>query len=130
MNHQVFVMHEIDALYHPIPVPGDSMRQMVPTDPETLERAEKMKDECTHLKTEMMEEIMAIDTKLVRAATDAKDSIKPMKKVIKKREDRKVSTAIPLCLLLLTLSSLTTSATIAASILRKRKLRIASSERL
>ena len=39
---------------------------------------------------DLLEEVNQVDERIIRPATDARDYIHPMKKVIKKRQDRKV----------------------------------------
>lgn len=55
-----------------------------------MERAVKLEEAFAELKSDMMEEIKDIDKKLILPAKIARDSLKPMKKAISKREDRKV----------------------------------------
>lgn len=43
------------------------------------------------LKTDMAQEIDEMDSRMIKPAVDAKEFLKPMKKAIKAREDRKVS---------------------------------------
>jgi hypothetical protein len=62
----------------------------VATPPATLERATALVEAFAELKTDMMEEVKDIDRKLIVPAKLARDSLKPMKKAIKKREDAKV----------------------------------------
>ena len=42
------------------------------------------------LRSSMLDEVNAVDTGLVQPAMDAKKYIQPMKKIIKRRDDRKV----------------------------------------
>lgn len=42
------------------------------------------------LKNDMLDEINMMDSRIIRPAMDAKESLQPLKKVIKKRQDRKV----------------------------------------
>jgi len=49
----------------------------------------------SELKTDMMEEVKDIEKKLIIPAKLARDALKPMKKSIKKREDKKVATPRP-----------------------------------
>lgn len=61
-----------------------------------MERAVKLEEAFAELKTDMMEEIKDIDKKLILPAKLARDALKPMKKAIGKREDRKVQLALSL----------------------------------
>ena len=55
-----------------------------------MERATKLHTSYDDLRTDLLEEVSLVDTRIVKPAQDAKDCIQPMKKVIKKRGDRKV----------------------------------------
>ena len=50
----------------------------------------KLQEVYTELKNDMLEEVNLVDDRIIKPATDARDYIHPMKKVIKKRQDRKV----------------------------------------
>lgn len=59
--------------------------------PETImDRTVKLQTMYDDLRTDLLEEIQMVDTRLIKPATDAKECIQPLKKVIKKRGDRKV----------------------------------------
>lgn len=60
----------------------------------TLERVSALQEAFAELKTDMMEEVKDIDRKLIIPAKLARDSLKPMKKAIKKREDAKVGSTL------------------------------------
>lgn len=62
----------------------------VDTPPATLERCAQLQQAFAELKADMMEEVADIDKKLTIPAKIARDALKPMKKAIKKREDKKV----------------------------------------
>lgn len=53
-------------------------------------RALKLQQGYAELKTELVDEVNMVDDRIVKPATDAKEYIQPLKKVIKQREDRKV----------------------------------------
>lgn len=72
----------------------------------TLERVMKLQEAYAELKTDMLEEVSQVDTRITNPATDAKEYLQPMKKVIKKRQDRKVPLEAPITYVLLTLRSL------------------------
>ena len=55
-------------------------------------RTIKLQEGYAELKTDLLEEVNMVDTRIIRPAMDAKDYIQPLKKVIKKRGDRKVRT--------------------------------------
>ena len=69
---------------------GLTSRVAAETPQPTLERVQALQEAFSELKTDMMEEIKDIDKKLILPAKLARDSLKPMKKAITKREDKKV----------------------------------------
>lgn len=62
----------------------------VVTPEETMERTIHLRAMFEECRSDMLDEINLIDARIVQPAMEAKDSIQPMKKVIKKREDKKV----------------------------------------
>ncbi|KAI4197798.1 MAG: hypothetical protein LQ350_005703 [Teloschistes chrysophthalmus] len=54
-----------------------------------LMRTVKLQKAYADLKTDLLEEINGVDTRIIRPAMDARDHIQPLKKVIKKRMDKK-----------------------------------------
>jgi len=95
-----------------------------------MERCVRLEEAFAELKTDMMEEVKDIDKKLILPAKLARDALKPMKKAIKKREDKKVPQTEPIAaLLLIALTRLTTNATKAAPKLCRRR-RPAPTERI
>ena len=55
-----------------------------------MERTVKIQEGYAELKTDLLGEVNLVDERIVKPATEAKDYIQPLKKVIKQREDRKV----------------------------------------
>ncbi len=56
-----------------------------------MQRTAKLSQGYEELKTDLLEEVSMADARIIKPATEARDWIQPLKKVIKKREDRKVS---------------------------------------
>ncbi len=56
-----------------------------------MERTIKLQEGYSELKTDLLEDVNMVDTRIIGPAMDAKDYIQPLKKVIKKRGDRKVT---------------------------------------
>jgi amphiphysin len=83
---------EFENLYKPIPVPSDiaAAKKPAETPQETIERVMRLREAYYELKSDMIEEVNAIERRLIGPAKDAQASLKPMKKVIKKREDKKL----------------------------------------
>lgn len=67
-----------------------SAHEPVMTPQDIMKRTTKFHTAYDELRTDLLEEVAAVDTRIVKPAQDAKDSIQPMKKVIKKRGDKKV----------------------------------------
>ena len=80
------------SLYKPLGAKGGEYTQRVhsETPPATLERCSQLFEAFSELKTDMMEEVKDIEKKLIIPAQLARDALKPMKKAIKGREDKKV----------------------------------------
>lgn len=61
-----------------------------------MDRTIKLQEAYVDLRTELLEEVDLIETRIIKPATDAKGWIQPLKKVIKKRGDRKVGCTVRL----------------------------------
>ncbi|KAF2875221.1 SH3 domain signaling protein [Massariosphaeria phaeospora] len=93
LNHQLTTVENMLAIYKPLGAKAageGGNRVHDDTPPETMERCTKLVEAFSELKTDMMEEVKDIDRKLIIPAKLARDSLKPMKKALKKREDKKV----------------------------------------
>ncbi len=55
----------------------------------TMLRTMKLQQAYADLKTDLLDEVNQVDTRIIKPAMDAKDYIQPLKKVIKKRADKK-----------------------------------------
>lgn len=55
-----------------------------------MDRTIKLQEAYVELRAELLDEVDLIETRIIKPATDAKGWIQPLKKVIKKRGDRKV----------------------------------------
>jgi hypothetical protein len=55
-----------------------------------LERTFKLREAYDELKTELLGEIAVIEEKILKPATHARDCIAPIRKTIKKRENKRV----------------------------------------
>ena len=62
------------------------------TDEDTMARTAKLQTTYDDLRTDLLEDVNAVDTRIVQPATEARNYLQPLKKVIKKREDKKVGT--------------------------------------
>jgi hypothetical protein len=83
---------EFDGIYAPIIGSSDSTNSKAARTPETtLARTRRLREEYEELRTELTEELNAVDQRMIRPASQAKEDMTPLKKTIKKREDRKVA---------------------------------------
>lgn len=55
-----------------------------------MQRTTKLQTAYDDLRNDLLEEVSLVDSRIIKPAQDAKDCIHPMKKVIKKRGDKKV----------------------------------------
>lgn len=55
-----------------------------------MDRTSRLKEEFESLRVDLLAEINTVDDRMIRPAMEAKDYLQPMKKVIKKRDDKKV----------------------------------------
>ena len=94
LNTQQHLVNGFQIIYSPISGAGDQHagHEAVATPASTLERVVKLDEQYIELKTDLLDEVNQVDARIVQPATRAKDYMQPMKKVLKKREDRKVST--------------------------------------
>jgi hypothetical protein len=85
------MLAEYLSLYSPIvTAEGGEDSGHAPTPRSTLERVNVLKSHYMELKTDMLAEVAMVDKRIIEPAKDAKASVKQYKKVIKKREDRKL----------------------------------------
>ncbi|MCJ1404583.1 hypothetical protein MMC11_007809 [Xylographa trunciseda] len=86
------LVDEFQGIYNPILGAGEgySAHEPVLTPQHIVDRVVKLSEVYTELKTDMLEEVSLVDERIIKPATDARDYIHPMKKVIKKRQDRKL----------------------------------------
>ena len=84
---------EFDGLYAPIIGSSENTPQHVPveTDPALLARTNRFRREYDELRGDMIQELNAADARMIQPAAAAKDYLAPMKKTIKKRNDKKVN---------------------------------------
>jgi amphiphysin len=91
LNRQSAMLAEYLNIYSPIvTAEGGEDVGHAPTPRNTLERVNVLKSHYMELKTDMLAEVAMVDKRIIEPAKDAKASVKQYKKVIKKREDRKL----------------------------------------
>lgn len=83
---------EFDGFYAPIVGSSEtpSPHRPVETDPTLLGRSNRLRREFDELREEMIQELDVVEDRMARPAENAKGSLAPMKKTIKKRNDKKV----------------------------------------
>ncbi|CZT10511.1 related to RVS167 protein (reduced viability upon starvation) [Rhynchosporium agropyri] len=80
-----------EELYNPIAGAGDGHgRDPVMTARAQLDRTSKLKDVFTDLKTDLLEEVNMMESRVIKPATEAKDHIQPIRKIIKKRDNKRL----------------------------------------
>ncbi|KAK4248692.1 hypothetical protein C7999DRAFT_13342 [Corynascus novoguineensis] len=90
-NTQLQVVTEYEGLYDPIAGATDGQsRHAVPTPQLQLERTFKLKVAYTELKSELTDEMLTIEDHILKPATDARECIAPIRKTIKKRENKRL----------------------------------------
>ncbi|KAJ5836542.1 hypothetical protein N7447_002568 [Penicillium robsamsonii] len=90
-TYQSRLVDEFDGLYGPIIGSSEtpSNHKAVETDPIRLARTNRLRKEYDELRNDLIEELNAVDTRMSQPAAQAKESLAPMKKTIKKRNDKK-----------------------------------------
>jgi hypothetical protein len=88
---QFGVVKEYEGLYDPIVGAYDGHgRPAVPTPDLQLHRTFKLREAYGELRDELTDEISAIDTRIIQPATSARDYIQPIRKTIKRRENKRL----------------------------------------
>ncbi|KAI1474654.1 hypothetical protein F4774DRAFT_399912 [Daldinia eschscholtzii] len=88
---QLGIVTEYDGLWDPIVGATDGHgTPALPTPDLQLERTLKLKQAYTELKAEILEEVGLIESTIIRPAADARDCIAPLRKTIKKRENKRL----------------------------------------
>ncbi|KAJ5272578.1 hypothetical protein N7478_007703 [Penicillium angulare] len=86
---------EFDGLYAPMLGSSEEdsdappTRQPAQTSPAILARTNRIRREFDELRTDMIQELCEVDTRMTQPAVEAKSYLAPMKKTIKKRNDKK-----------------------------------------
>ncbi|GKZ22004.1 hypothetical protein AbraIFM66951_007199 [Aspergillus brasiliensis] len=91
LTHQNRLLSEFEGLYAPILGSSDSAApQPVQTPQATLARTNKLREYYEDLRKDLLDDLAAIDDRMIRPASQAREFISPVKKTIKKRDDRKL----------------------------------------
>ncbi|KAI8951549.1 SH3 domain-containing protein [Xylaria longipes] len=88
---QLSVATEYDGLWDPIVGASEGLgKPAAPTPELQLEQALRLKEVYTELKADLLEELLLIETRIVKPASCAREFIDPMRKTIKKRENKRL----------------------------------------
>ncbi|KAF3019451.1 hypothetical protein E8E14_013635 [Neopestalotiopsis sp. 37M] len=88
---QLGIVTEYEGLYDPIEGTGrTNARTAVGTPELQLHRTFALKEAYAELKTELTDELGQIETSIIAPATSARDCLAPIKKTIKKRDNRRL----------------------------------------
>ncbi|KAL2758608.1 hypothetical protein ACRALDRAFT_1068881 [Sodiomyces alcalophilus JCM 7366] len=90
-NTQYILVKEYTEVYDPPVGELDSIyRQSRPTPALQVKRTFGLREAYGELKAELLQEVAGIDVQVIRPATDALDFIQPIRKTIKKRENKRL----------------------------------------
>jgi hypothetical protein len=83
---------EFDGLYAPIVGSSETETRHVPeeTPPALLSRTNNLRREYDELRVDLVQELNVVEQRMSQPAEQAKSYLAPMKKTIKKRNDKKV----------------------------------------
>jgi len=88
---QVAATAVFEELYNPIVGATDGHgHDPTPTPKLQLDRTLKLKDAYTDLKTDLVDEVNMMDSRVIKPATEAKEYLQPIRKTIKKRENKRL----------------------------------------
>lgn len=83
------MVQEFETVYAPIVGSADT-RPSVETPRATLERVNHLNEEFESLRSDLLVDVNAVEDRMIRPFKQVKEMLGPMKKTIKKREDKKV----------------------------------------
>ncbi|CRG87179.1 Reduced viability upon starvation protein 167 [Talaromyces islandicus] len=93
LTYQGRLIHEFEEIYAPIigsSEPSDRSSSPKLTPQNLLSRTNRLHEEYESLRIDLLDEVHAVDDRIINPAQKAKDAISPLKKTIKKREDKKL----------------------------------------
>ncbi|KAL2121850.1 hypothetical protein VTJ04DRAFT_2305 [Mycothermus thermophilus] len=88
---QLQLATEYEHLYDPILGPADRPHRAAETPRLQLERVFKLKEAYRDLKGDIFAELESVDTHVIKPASTARDSLAPVRKTIKKRENKRLA---------------------------------------
>ncbi|BDD58639.1 hypothetical protein MPDQ_004709 [Monascus purpureus] len=87
LRNQSQLVGEFEGIYAPI---NSAPRNDSTTLETALVRTHKLREECEDLQSDLLHELDTVDQLIIKPAARAKDDLTPMKRIIKKRADRKL----------------------------------------
>lgn len=91
VNSQLEIANVYASLYDPIVGASDGHGRQTAITPELqLHRTFALKDVYSDLRTELTDDITSIESRIIQPANNARQSIAPIRKTIKKREDKRL----------------------------------------
>lgn len=88
---QLATITGFEELYNPILGASDGHgHEPVITSQHQLDRTSRLKEAYTELKTDLTEEVIMMDARVIKPATEAKEYLQPIRKTIKKRENKRL----------------------------------------
>ncbi|TAQ88481.1 hypothetical protein B7494_g3179 [Chlorociboria aeruginascens] len=87
---QLSTVISFEELYNPIVGTSDGHVDPITTPQDLLDRTSRLKEAYTELKTDLLEEIIMMDARVMKPATEAREHLQPIKKTIKKRENKRL----------------------------------------
>lgn len=92
LTYQGRLVQEFEAVYAPIVGSSEAAKYPpVETPAATLEKVSRLNQEFESLRTDLLVDVNGVEDRMIRPLQQAKDMLSPLKKTIKKREDKKVS---------------------------------------
>ncbi|KAI9641654.1 hypothetical protein NHQ30_009509 [Ciborinia camelliae] len=91
LSTQLNTASSFEELYQPIVGTSDAHRDNPAITPrQQMARTIKLKETYTELKTDLLEEVMMMDSRVTKPASEARDFLQPIRKTIKKRENKRL----------------------------------------
>ncbi len=88
---QLAVVTEYEGLYDPITGASDGHgRELAATPEAQLHRTFRLRETYAELRADMLVEVADMEPRVIRPAADARDAIQPIRKTIKKRENKRL----------------------------------------
>lgn len=92
LDAQAAMIQNYEIMYNPILGAGETYQgyQAVETPQKMLDRVVALKEAYEELRADMQQELNSAEARIIKPIKDAKQSLQPVRKLIKEREDRRV----------------------------------------